>query len=254
MQIKILGCSGGIGGDLRTTSMIIDDDILIDAGTGVIDLEVNELIKINHVFVTHSHLDHIICIPFIVDTLLGFKASPITVYSTKATIDILKEHIFNWRVWPDFNTIPDADNPFLLYREIEVGETVTIDGRMITPLPVNHVVPAVGYHVDSGQNSLIFSGDTTTCDALWEAVNKIDNLKYVIIETAFGNAEIELAKKSKHLCSSMLVEELGKLKHPAEVYITHLKPGEGHLIMKEIFESSLTVKPTALTNGKLFNL
>ena len=34
MRLRVLGCSGGIGGrHLRTTSYLLDSDILIDAGT-----------------------------------------------------------------------------------------------------------------------------------------------------------------------------------------------------------------------------
>ena len=40
MKLRILGCSGGISGDLRTTSMLLDHDVLIDAGTGVGDLSI----------------------------------------------------------------------------------------------------------------------------------------------------------------------------------------------------------------------
>ena len=69
MKLRILGCSGGIGGNHRTTSMLIDEDILIDAGTGVGDLSISELAKIDHVFLTHSHLDHVTSIPFILDTV-----------------------------------------------------------------------------------------------------------------------------------------------------------------------------------------
>src|SRR4030095_8830464 len=80
MKLKILGCSGGIGGDLRTTSMLLDDDVLIDAGTGVGDLSVPELTRIDHIFVTHSHMDHVTSIPFLADTVGGMRTKPITVH------------------------------------------------------------------------------------------------------------------------------------------------------------------------------
>ncbi len=258
MRVKILGCSGGIGSSsgqvLRTTSMLVDEDILIDAGTGVGDLSIDQLIAINHIFVTHSHLDHITSIPFLLDTVMGLRAHPVTVYATAETLKILQDHIFNWKIWPDFNAIPDKDQPLLLYKEIGLGKTIDIDGRKITALPANHVVPAVGYRLDSGKNSLVFTGDTTTCDALWEQVNAIENLKYLIIETAFSNGEIELAKVSKHLCPSLLIEELGKLERPAEVYITHLKPGEGEIIMLEIAQSAMQYNPQELQNLQEFEL
>ena len=59
MQIRILGCSGGVSANLRTTSLLVDGDVLIDAGTGVGDLSLEEMSRIQHVFLTHSHLDHI---------------------------------------------------------------------------------------------------------------------------------------------------------------------------------------------------
>lgn len=98
MQIKILGCSGGIGGDLRTTSMLVDNDILIDAGTGVGDLTMDELLMIDHIFITHSHLDHITFIPLLLDTAMGFRTEPITIHGSHEIISTLRTHIFNWNM------------------------------------------------------------------------------------------------------------------------------------------------------------
>lgn len=254
MRVKILGCSGGIGGSLRTTSMLLDDDILIDAGTGVGDLSIEEMTAIDHIFVTHSHLDHICFIPFLVDTVIGMREKHITVHATRETWQIIKDHIFNWQVWPDFNVIPNEADPFLRFSEIRIGETVHMGTRKITPLPVNHVVPAVGFRLDSGAASLVFSGDTTTCDALWQAVNNIENLKYLIIETAFSNDEIKLAQVSKHLCPSLLLEELHKLLRPAQIFITHLKPGEGDRIMHQIERDASAYSPLPLQHGQVFEL
>ena len=110
------------------------------------------------------------------------------------TLEILREHLFNWKIWPDFTQIPERADAVPALREIRAGrDRCELDGRSITPLPANHVVPAVGFHLDSGDASLVFTGDTTTNDALWEEVNQIENLRYLIIETAFSNAERELA-------------------------------------------------------------
>ncbi|MDP1716630.1 MAG: 3',5'-cyclic-nucleotide phosphodiesterase [Burkholderiales bacterium] len=252
MRLKILGCSGGIGGNLRTTSILLDHDILIDAGTGVGDLLVSELSLIDHVFVTHSHMDHVTSIPFLADTVGWMRDKPITVHATEQTIAILKNHLFNWKLWPDFTEIPDAKNPVLKFETITLGKTVELKGRKITALPANHVVPAVGFQLDSGRASLVFSGDTTTNDALWREVNRIDNLRYLIIETAFCNREKDLAVASKHLCPSLLAEELAKLERPAEIYITHLKPGEIELTMREIEECAAKWRPRMLQNNQIF--
>ncbi|MFH0934817.1 MAG: 3',5'-cyclic-nucleotide phosphodiesterase [Pseudomonadota bacterium] len=252
MKLRILGCSGGIGGNLRTTAMLLDHDVLIDAGTGVGDLSLTEMCVVDHVFVTHSHLDHIACLPLLVDSVGFMRDKPLVIHATDQTLEILRQHVFNWEIWPDFSEIPNLHQPIVRYERIVLGETVDIGGRMITPLPVNHVVPAVGFRIDSGKSSLVFSGDTTTCDALWDEVNRIDNLEYLIIETAFSNAEKELAVTSKHLCPSLLAEELHKLKLDPKIYITHLKPGEVELTMQEVNECVKGFTPRMLQNGQTF--
>jgi ribonuclease BN (tRNA processing enzyme) len=253
MKLRVLGCSGGIGGrHLRTTSMLLDNDVLIDAGTGVADLSLTELSLIDHVFLTHSHLDHIASIPFMVDTVGGMRDKPLTVWGLQATLEIIRNHVFNWSVWPDFAQIPLPQRPFMQYRALQIGETIELGKRRLTVLPANHVVPAVGYQLDSGQGSLVFTGDTTTNDPLWKAVNRIPNLKYLIIETAFCNRERQLAIVSKHLCPSLLAEELAKLERSTEIYITHLKPGEIELTMQEIEDDAGQYRPRMLQNNQVF--
>ncbi len=254
MKIRVLGCSGGIGGNLRTTSLLVDEDVLIDAGTGVGDLSLEALAKIDHIFVSHSHLDHVASIPFLVDTVCWMRASPIVVYGIKETLDILRAHLFNWKIWPDFTQIPDGDKPFMVYRELALGETVELRGRRFTTIPANHTVPAVGYALQTQSASLIYSGDTSTNDALWEVVNRTPNLKYLIIETAFSNKERDIAAASKHLCPDMLAEELAKMRPMPEVFITHLKPGEGALTMKEVGQAAGRWGPRRLENNQEFSL
>lgn len=252
MKLRILGCSGGIGGILRTTSMLLDDDVLIDAGTGVGDLSLQELSAIDHVFLTHSHLDHIASIPFMLDSVAGLRDRPLTIYATEDTLETLRQHIFNWKIWPDFSKIPSPQQPYMRYQAVSIGATVMLKGRGITPLPANHVVPAVGYQLDSGTCSLVFSGDTTSQDKFWDLLNGIDNLGYLIIETAFPNAEKDLALLSKHLCPSLLAVELLKLERQPTVYITHLKPGESELTMREVGECVKNFTPRMLMNDQVF--
>jgi len=252
MKLKILGCSGGVGGKLRTTSMLLDHDILIDAGTGVGDLSLDELARIDYVFLTHAHLDHIAFLPFMLDSVAGMRDRPLTVFATEETIAALQQHIFNWKIWPDFRQIPSLHRPCMRYEAVVEGKAVVLDGRTITPLPANHVVPAVGYYLNSGKAGLVFTGDTTSQDTFWERVNRIDNLAYLIIETAFPNSERELALQSKHLCPSMLAEELRKFRLSAEVYITHLKPDESDLTMLEITACIQGITPKRLMHGQEF--
>lgn len=253
MKLKILGCSGGIGAQLRTTAMLLDDDVLIDAGTGVGDLTLDEMVRIDHVFVTHAHLDHICSIPFLVDTVGYLRNAPLTVYATGETVNALRTHVFNDSIWPDFTRLPRPEAPYLQFREIGLGQTVTLAGRKITALPAEHQVPAVGYWLDSGTASLVLTGDTGPVDALWKIVNGIGNLRYLIIETAFCNRDYAIAMASRHLCPSLLAAEVGKLRVPAEIFITHLKPGDRTRTMAEVVADLHAYQPKMLEDGHVFD-
>ena len=252
MKLRILGCSGGIGGALRTTSFLLDHDVLIDAGTGVGNLSLEEMSRVDHVFLTHAHLDHIASLPLLVDSVGYLRGKPVTIHAIPETISALRQHIFNDVIWPDFGRIPTPESPYLRYEAVVPGKKTDLAGRSITPLPANHTVPAAGYHLDSGEGSLVVSGDTTTNDALWDAVNRISNLKYLIVETAFSDGEREVAVLSKHLCPSLLGIELKKFKGNVPIYITHLKPGEMGLIMQEVEQNAEGVMPRMLLNDQVF--
>ena len=137
------------------------------------------------------------------------------------------------------------------YEALEVGRPVTLQGRTITPLPAVHTVPAIGFQLDSGTGSLVFTGDTGPNEALWPIVNRIANLKTMIIETAFANKDRQLAELSKHLCPLTLADELAKLERRAEIYVTHLKPGEVELTMQEVEECAGSWRPRALQNNQV---
>lgn len=237
--VRVLGCSGGIGDRLgegmsRTTALLIDDDVLVDCGTGVGDMELDQLAKIDHVFLTHAHLDHIAGLPLLIDTVCDIRSTPLQVYAPAETIDALQRHIFNWAIWPDFNKLSEHQQPMLSFVAISVGQTIAIPGRQVIALPADHTVPALGYAIDSGAAALAFTGDTGGCDAFWQVVNRMTRLRHLIIETAFPDEDAERARVSKHLCPATLFAELAKLTQDCELHITHLKPGQGDTIMRQI--------------------
>ncbi|GAB4510047.1 MAG: 3',5'-cyclic-nucleotide phosphodiesterase [Sulfuricaulis sp.] len=254
MKIRILGASGGIGAQARTTSLLVDQDILIDAGTGVGDLTLPELRAIDHVFLTHSHLDHVAMLPFLLDTVGADRERPVKVHAQETTLDTLRRHLFNGQLWPDFSRIPTPEAPFMTFQALPVGSEVTLNGRTLRSIPVNHVVPAVGYLVHGAKASLAFSGDTTMTDEFWKILSATGDLRHVIIETSFVDKDVELSRISKHLCPSMLAGELGKLKSAAQVHITHLMPGREDDIMREIARHIPHNTPQRLERGQVFEL
>ena len=235
MKVRVLGCSGAIAKDCRTTSFLIDRDVLVDAGTGVGDLTLDEMRLIDHVFLTHSHLDHVAALPLMVDAVASQRTTPIKIHALQGTIDALKAHIFNNTIWPDFSRIPSPDAPFITFHSLEVGQTLSFAGKHIEVLPAVHTVPAVGYAVTTGKGCWVFTGDTEINPALWARINQMD-VAMLVIETAFSNRESDLAKRSLHLSPHALASELDCIAKGKNypIYITHTKPAETELIMAEI--------------------
>lgn len=254
MQVRVLGCSGGIGARARTTSFLVDHDILLDAGTGVEDLSVEELAGIDHVFLTHSHLDHIAALPLLVDSVGGLRSRPLVVHALPETILALKTHIFNWVIWPDFTEIPHYERPWMVFEPIGIDTTVELAGRSVRSLPANHTVPALGFHIFNERAALVFSGDTGPNDEFWRIVNSVENLRYLIIETAFPNRDQDLAVTSRHLYPIQLGQELEKLKREPQVLVTHLKPSDRKVIERELDAWAGRFAPRVLERGDIFEL
>ena len=235
MRVRVLGCSGAIAKDCRTTSFLIDGDVLVDAGTGVGDLTLEEMRRIRHVLLTHSHLDHVAALPLMIDAVASHISEPIRVSALPGTIAALKAHVFNNVIWPDFSRIPSPQAPFVSFHEIQVGQVLELAGKNIEVLPAVHTVPACGYAVKTGRGSWIFTGDTERNPAFWRRINQMD-VAALVIETAFSNREQDLAHRSLHLSPLALAEELDCIAKTKRfpIYITHTKPAETELIMAEI--------------------
>lgn len=225
MRIKVLGCSGGVGPGLRTTSLLVNDELLIDAGTGVCDLSLAQMRRIGDVFITHSHLDHVCGLAFMADNLFDLIDRPMRVHATAETLATLREHLFNWKLWPDFSKLPDEQHPLLTWHEVRTGEPNRVNGHTLTAFPVLHTVPGVGYALEGKEGTFAFSGDTYATDDLWNALNALPRLDKLMIEIAFTNDDDELAKVSRHFTPALLGSELKKLKHRPKLYLTHHKPG-----------------------------
>lgn len=256
MKLKILGCSGGIGPGLRTTSLLIDNDMLIDCGSGVGDLTQDEQNDIQHIFLTHGHLDHIAFIPFLVDSAFdALVKKPITIHLQAETLDMLRQHIFNWQIWPDFARLPDEKNPVILYDVIKPGQQVELGDRIIEAVPVTHTQPAVGYRVQSPEGgAFAFSGDTKSTDEFWTVLNSYPNLDVLIIECAYADDEEALSQIAGHHRPSTLSRDLLKLQHQPALYITHPKPGEEDQIMRELARLVEGRELKLLRRGQVFEL
>ena len=254
MNLRVLGCSGGIGKHRRTTSLLIDDDILIDAGSGVGDLSLEEMSKIRHIFLTHSHLDHFTFLPLLVDTMFPMIDTPMLIHGHEPTLQALQKHIFNWHIWPDFAKLPSPENPVMGYITMQPGDTVEVGGRTVEMIEVNHIVPCVAYRVAAQSGVFAFSGDTTTNDTLWQALNAHDRLDLLLVEAAFPNASETLSRAAKHYTPNMLAEDIKKLRHNPRIYVSHPKPGHEDVIYQEVKQAITDRDIHSLNGGEVFEL
>ena len=255
MRIRILGCSGGIGAGSRTSAMLVDDDVLIDAGTGIGDLELSDLDSIRHVFLTHAHLDHIAGLPMLVDRIFDENFDiPLTVYAREETLRAIQQHLFNDTIWPDFARLPTAERPMLRYHVCSPGDTITIGHRDFYAVDVMHTVPTLGYTVQNSGGVFAVSGDTKTNQTLWPVLNACNDLRVLVIEVSFPDAMEQLANEAGHYCPKTLTRDLQRLEHNPEIWLTGMKPGKEDEILEQVVRAAPQRKIRMLSRGTVLTV
>lgn len=235
--------------------MLIDDDVLLDAGTGIGDLALEDLHSIRHVFLTHAHLDHIAGLPMLIDSIFTDEVdTPVTVYGRAETLEAIRTHLFNWVIWPDFAELPSADKPMLRYVECNPGETITIGHRDFHAVDVAHTVPAIGYTVQNSGGVFAVSGDTKTNQTLWPVLNGCDDLRALVIEVSFPDEMRALAATAGHYCPETLSRDLELLEHDPDIWITGMKPGEEKRILEQVLAAVPDKKIRMLSRGTVITV
>jgi len=245
MKVRVLGCSGGIGKSCHTTSYLLNGNILLDAGTGVGKLSLDEMSAIKHVLLTHAHLDHIAGLALMLGSIYEKALNSVTIHAPKSVLAVLKSHVFNWKLWPDFNQLPDKENPILLFNELSPDMTSSIDEFEITPILLSHTVDSYAYIINNSTSNFCFCGDTGPTTKLWNVLNNIDADNQIIIEASYPNNEADLAGQSGHYTPLLLATDIEKLTHKTMVYIHHIKPGNEEIVIEQCHEAfkekSLTI-------------
>ncbi len=225
MKIRVLGAYGAEGLGQRPSAFLVDDRTLVDAGSVTGALTVPEQLDIEQVLISHSHLDHIGGLAFLTETLACCNAQrPLTITSIDPVVDALRNAVFNNVVWPDFAQIPSAHEPVLRYRKLVAEAEQRVGELWVTPVPVNHTVPAAGFIVHDGTRGFVYSGDTGPTEALWKALRGLTGVRAIILECAFPNRLHGLADLAGHLTPELIARELDKLPPDVPVWIFHIKP------------------------------
>ncbi|MCL5051159.1 MAG: 3',5'-cyclic-nucleotide phosphodiesterase [Firmicutes bacterium] len=228
MDIDILGCSGGVSGNPRntgTTCFRLGEHILLDAGSGLSKLDLSEQRKITDVLLSHAHMDHISDLPGFLANLFDHIQAPVRVHALNETIEVLKDCIFNYQIWPDFTQVPSPEKPLLEFVVVEPWQSFKLYNYEITPFFVEHSVPTTGYAIKDAHSHLVFSADTTYSQALSDSLNRLGHIDTLIVECAFPDSKLDIALMSKHMTPSLIQMLLDDLEEqPKKIWITHIKP------------------------------
>ncbi|MFZ5444337.1 MAG: MBL fold metallo-hydrolase [Myxococcota bacterium] len=235
MKLTVLGPHGGELPGCKSTCFLVDDRLALDAGALTSMLELPALAKVDDILLTHSHFDHVKDLPMMSDVMVGWRDKPITIHSNTECIDTLKKNLFNNVLWPDFTRIPTRKNPIFKLRAFRAGASVKVGRYDVKSVLVSHPVESCGYVISDGESAMAISGDTGPTEKFWKVLNKVENLKLVLIECSFPNQLQALADISGHFTPQTLEKELQKFdRRGAEVILYHLKPAFVTQLKKEV--------------------
>ena len=225
MKLRVLGAFGSEGLGQRPSAFLVNDRVLVDAGTVGGALTVPEQLAIEHALLSHAHLDHLAGLAFLADTLASSTEVPsIAVTGIAPVVDAVRDGVFNNVVWPDFALIPSEEAAVVRYRTLLEDAEQRVGNLWVTPVAVNHSVPAAGFILHDGSRGFVFSGDTGPTEALWKAMRGLTGLRAVVLECTFPNRLAVLADRSKHLTPELVRREMDKLPPDIPIWIYHIKP------------------------------
>ena len=247
-SIKVLGAYGGKATNMQLTSLQLSKEVVLDAGN-ILEGLGNGIHHINHVFITHSHLDHINDIGYLIDATFESRKESLKIYGQKKTLEDIQKYILNWDIWPDFTQINliGSNLKAIELIEIKLNEVIEVDGVKLKAIPNNHTPSSNGFVIEKDETALLFTSDTYCCDSIWEEMNTNKKITAIIIDVSFPSRMAQLAYDSKHLTPDLLQEELKKLnRDDITLYINHIKPSYKIELVKEIIRSDVL-----LNNGMI---
>ena len=234
MEVKIIGGHGGVTRNYHATSYLVDEELLIDAGSVAAGLDIQDQLKIDHILISHAHLDHTKDLAFICDNCFGLKGKPFEVYTHPTVRKAIKDHLFNDTIWPDFSILPTPDKPTITFNDLENEKEIILGKYKIMPIHVAHPGDAMGFIVTKGEKSILFTQDPGPTDRIWEIGRTRKDLVAIFSEVSFPNRMQNIADLSDHHTPASIGAELLKMPKDVPVYLGHLKPNYQEELLQEI--------------------
>lgn len=239
MRVELLDSSVPPTGLQFLVSFLVNDEVAIDAGALGLLADLERQRRVQHVFVTHEHLDHIATLPIFLENVYERGPDCVEVLASRGVLDFLHHDIFNGRVWPDFIELSKIDDSFLVATSLEPWQPVVRAGLRITPLPVSHSVETLGLVVDDGTSVVAFPSDTGPTELFWKHLATLDRLTAVFLETSFPQALASLAAATGHLCPATFAAEVAKLPQQVRWIVVHRKARYAAQIASELADLGL---------------
>jgi len=234
-KLKVLGEFGSYRRGKSCSSFMISDSILFDAGAVFDNLIVEDILKIEHIFISHSHFDHIKDLPFIVECFIEAGNKNIKVYCSEDTQSAITKHIFNKELWFDVDKISLADGrPIIEFISIENGFEFEYKNIKLKTFDANHSVPCFGFIIQSKHFNIVISGDTHINPQIIDICNQLITPTTLIMECSYPCHKAELAEVTKHLTPRTLLKSLHGLTKELDLYVYHLKPSFEEEIQNEL--------------------
>lgn len=242
MIVRIVGGHGGVSPGYKNTSYLIDGKLLIDAGSVASGMQIDEQTLIDHILISHSHLDHISDLAFLADNCFGLKGKPFEIYTSKTVEENVMKHLLNDEIWPDFTKLPNKENPTLRFNTVMSNETIQLGPYKVTMIPVNHPAGGHGFIIEKGGTSLVFTQDTGPTDEIWIEAMKLKSLKAIFTEVSFPNKLQGVATASFHHTPQTMQEEIKKMPKDVPIFLGHIKPN---------YQTQLSAEVDSLGNDRI---
>ena len=225
--VTVLGTNGTKGIHGGTTAFQIDAENVIDAGNLLIPLQ-EETASITTIWLTHSHLDHICDIAYILDSYFSERKETLTLRGLPETLKAVQEHFLNDIIWPDFSKIPmdDGKTMVLRYLPLELGTPYRLNTlQTIEAFETEHTVASCGYKISTTEREVLITADTTDVSNVITLIQESRKKSTLVVECSFPDELEKLAIRSKHYSPKRLFESLKVLEQSGvRLYINHIKP------------------------------
>lgn len=173
--------------------------------------------SISHLFVTHTHIDHIGRIPRLVAQ--GFKG---TIYSTEATRDIAEHLLLDAvellsREAQDAGRAPlytehDVASAMALWRGVSYEEKIELpEGFTVTFHDAGHILGSGMVFLEREGKRMVFTGDVGNDNSvLLNKTASIEGTTYLLTESVYGDREHQEEDMRRDELENVIEETLGR--------------------------------------------